>query len=71
MTDKPLAILPKRQRERERERERVRERERENPKLTTDNEKIQRIFRYQIKTLYFTKLDNLNEMDDSRQIQLT
>ena len=31
--------------------------------ITTDTEEIQRIIRFDIKSLYSTKLENLNEMD--------
>jgi hypothetical protein len=40
--------------------------------ITKDTEEIQRIIRFYFKILYYTKLENLNEMDDfSKQIRIT
>ena len=40
--------------------------------ITTDTEEIQRTVRSHFRSLYSTKFENLNEMDDfSRQISLT
>ncbi|KAL6032402.1 hypothetical protein STEG23_032242, partial [Scotinomys teguina] len=57
--DKPLSRLTKRQRESIQ----INKIRNEIGDITTDNEEIQRIIRSYFKNLYYTKLENLEEMD--------
>ena len=65
--DKPLARLIKKQREKNQ----INKNRNENGEITMDNAEIQRIIRDYYQQLYTNKMDNMEEMDILRKVQLS